>query len=551
MASHTAIILQALLLFLGAWLAALLPRADSTLLRAWSRRWDRLANHRWLAIGLTALVSVTASTIFLLSQGWPVPRVHDEFSYLLAADTYARGRCANPTPPHWEHFETPHVLMQPTYASKYLPMQGLLLAAGQVLTGRPAVGAVLGLALACAATCWMLQAWLPPRWALLGGILTAVNPEMAKWWGGTYWGGAPGLLGGALVLGAFRRLLARPHWGQGIVLGVGWGILAASRPFEGLVVSLPVAVVLVVRWLRWPGPMARAAALYVALPVAAVLAITLAGVAFLNACVTGSPWRLPYLEYERQYAAVPLFLVQPLPPRPDVRHAILRNFQQLWIDDYHRQRTRLGLVQMPLTKGFLMWLFYVMPALTVPWLALPWTLRDPWVRVALAVAALLWVAIGLTTFFNPHYFSPAVGLFFYLEVRCLRQLRLCRFQGRPAGRFLARLVVVVYLVTALPQLTSPLVSTRLSAWAQARAEVQRRLEALGGRHLVLVHYGPGHHPFDEWVYNGADFATAPILWARSISPERDAALQAAYADRMCWRLAADAQPPALTPCPPP
>ncbi len=105
----------------------------------------------------------------------PLPTIQDEFSYLLAADTYSSGRLANPAHPMWQHFETVHELMQPVYASKYPPLQGLVLAFGQKFFGDPWVGVFLTTGLMCAMICWMLQAWVGSSLAFLGGLLFALH----------------------------------------------------------------------------------------------------------------------------------------------------------------------------------------------------------------------------------------------------------------------------------------------------------------------------------------------------------------------------------------
>jgi hypothetical protein len=137
---------------------------------------------------LRACVAVFCLSFFgrialLPIEPFMAPNIHDEFSYLLASDTFAHGRLTNPTPPFWHHFEGFYVLLQPSFQSKYGAAQPLFMALGQRLTGTPRTGILLSMGLAAASLCWMLQAYLPAEWALLGGLLAVVRISWFSYFG--------------------------------------------------------------------------------------------------------------------------------------------------------------------------------------------------------------------------------------------------------------------------------------------------------------------------------------------------------------------------------
>lgn len=471
-----------------------------------------------------------------MSTGTKGPDSHDEFAYLLAGETFARGRLTNPRHAMWQHFETFHVLQVPTYQAKYPPGQGLLLAAGELL-GHPIIGVWLGVGLLAGCCLWALQGALRRRWAVFATSILVLNVGIVGYWAQAYWGGALAASGGALLFGAVVRLFPRdrgprPVVAPSLVGAIALGILANTRPQEGLVLALVVLMWALQQlrrdlWVRQSLHRLLGASMLVIIP-------TGLWMGYYNWRVTDSPFTLPYQVYESTYAQAPNLLTSaPFPEAalPKYRHRVIAQYHSSWGRRRH-QLLRSDPLPSRLEAVVAGSSFLLGPALVL-------LLLVPFLRGSItALAMLSCAAVASITLISMggyvHYYAPVAVPTLYLI-------------GAAASKFARRgwrawvLAGAILCLTLFNTVARGWKEAQPSdAWSTRRSELARRLTRDPALDLVVVDYGDTHNVHHEWVYNSADIDESAIVWARRMDPENDSLLVDYFRGRNVWLLHADA-----------
>ena len=218
--------------------------------------------------------------------------IHDEASYLLQAETFARGRWAMPSPPLPAFFEQFHVFVTPTFASKYPPGHGMLLVPG-IWLGTPGLVPLLLNGLAAALLFVLVRRvtngwialltfilWLPMRSNLeFRPSYFSENTTSVLWFLG-WW---------ALLE---WRETGRERWLFVIAGCVGW--MAITRPLTAVAFAIPVGVVVLWRSARTRQWRALVRPALLGLAILSLLPIW-------SAKVTGSWRETPYALYSKMY----------------------------------------------------------------------------------------------------------------------------------------------------------------------------------------------------------------------------------------------------------
>jgi hypothetical protein len=538
---------------------------------------------RSVAVASIFVGAIALSLRLLLTPLFPLPKpaVTDEFSYLLAADTFSHGRLTNPTHPMWIHFETFHELFHPTYASMYPPGQGLVLALGQIFHA-PWSALWIGMAVLCGLITWALWAWLEPPWAIAGGLLAALQLT-DSYWTETYFGGTVAAIGGALVVGALARLLRRASAGPALAFGLGLAILANTRPYEGLVLGASSAVFLLVHLIlsiRRGRQNFSQLVHSIGLPLAAVLLPTFIWMGYYNYRVTGDPLQMPYSLVDKQYGSWSPFLWSNHPrPEPKFDHEIFRALL-LEVENPVNQFDRQHFLLQHLTNLIDFYRFFLgLPLLLCILISLPRLARIRRLRVPLLLLLLFYLGLSVEANLYPHYFAPATVLVFLIATAAVHDVSSLFSPGKirlaaacalffciaifdvrrimnPASRICSHIDLSAQAaerdlgMVSMNRGWSPTVggwsptvgarSIRSQApFIEQRDQVLTFLQKQPGQQLVLVRYGPHHHADSEWVYNDANIDQSRIVWAHAMPGGKDDELLRYYPDRRVWILDED------------
>lgn len=496
----------------------------------------------WAALALfLGIIVIRVSVLPLI--GVPIPAVHDEFSYLLLSDTLAHGRLTNPPPDASliKSFETFHENFTPTYHSKYAPMQGVVLAFGQIL-GNPWIGVLLSAAAMGAIFFLALRLWIPPHWAFLAAILVALRLEIASYWMNSYWGGVVAAIGGALVLGGLGAILRRGTFLAALAFSAGIIILSNCRPYEGAIYCLPAAAV----FLWWAFGKCKSAPAWrdrvgkVVLPVGILLLANVLFIGYYNWRLTGDPKLFPMTLNQRLYDSSAIFVWEkPGPPRfhnnpqfDDMYNRWQRNIYKHTWTDYKKVAWKKVLA---FKIGYLWWdLILIAPGFYCAFRRR--RLIFLWVVFGFNLLAYYSVAWTL-----PHYVAPSVCIVFALIAAAMREMSQFSLKGYSIGLFLSRIAVfglllqVANVVATGHQDMSYIADDGL----ESREEVARKLQKTEGKHLVFVHYSAAHNSNREWVFNSADIEGSKIVWARELDAEQNQNVLEHFRDRKAWIVEAD------------
>ncbi len=490
-------------------------------------------------------------------RGFPVPHAQDEFSYTVAADTYAHGRITNPTPPSFESFESGHIIVEPSYISKYPPLQGLFMAIGQILFNQQIFGVWLSCGLMAASLFWMLSIWTDYKWAIVGSVFMICTIGVTSYWAQSYWGGMIAASGGALFLGGVRKTFDKISITTTSIMTIGGIILLNSRPFEGILLMIPSMLILLWWVIKDKTNTFKTKTKNLIVPgiILSFIAITLMCYQYYK--VTGNPFLMPYSVHHSQYYPTPLFNFQEINKNAIRGNARIRQtyekytappvldvFFDMGFPDTPFLRSIYGFIYL----NFGNYYFFFSP-LVIPFFFFSLFIgiqRDKWLILAAVTILFVYICMSFGVWWDQyHYVAPLTALFYLFIIDGCRKLT-SNYPKEKMIPFLSLFLVTSCIYTHIFIVGYPIEIVDLSEDSNLirqsivnresfeikfpkrasffKAEMEKIVNNLPDKYIAIVSYAPSFSFHDEIVYNKGDILSSKLVWAHNLDDQKNTLL---------------------------
>jgi hypothetical protein len=508
---------------------------------------NRAALFAYLLLGF---VMPLLNVFLALVLGMPRPFIHDEFSYLFMADTFAHGRVVNPEHPLPEFFQTFHIIQHNgIYVSKYFPGIGLQLLAGKLL-GHPIIGVWLTVGLFGVSLLFFLRQFFSPSVALIVSVICSMQFMVLSYFGHSYWGGSLMALAGIWALGgavlAVKSGQSRYSW----VSAAGMVICLLTRPFEGFFYLLPLAGWQLFSLLRRSDICGGRWNWRLIAPMAIGVCFGILALGIYNQRITGNWTKLPYNIYAKYYAPYGvLFVGEHAKSQSDNSffESLPQPFQQM-AEHYatahqkhseHFFNTKLDAAIAVISSLFpfvLAWMFVAAFACQRHWKNGLWQLCTLTILMRSGPLLLSWSSTQ--AHYSAFWIFP-VAVLCAFGLHWLLSGRFTRYFGLIASVASLAWLTGIYLLSfdRWIDLSWKYPTSYHRQQLDPRYAVEIYLEShFPGRQLIFVQYGPDHSPDSEWVYNSPEIDAQKIVWAHDLGKNEDQRLINYYSNRSVWRV---------------